>query len=44
VVVANDASWVLVMAKAEALENCGEKRDSVLLVKNHLGSRLLMAE
>ncbi len=34
----------VVMAKAEALEICGEKRDSVLLVKNHLESGLRVAE
>ncbi len=36
----NDAITLIdeigVMAKADALEICGEKRDSVLLVKNHL--------
>ena len=30
----------VVVAKAEALETCGEKRDSVLLVKNHLEAEL----
>ncbi len=30
----------VVVAKAEALEICGEKRDSVLLVKNHLEAEL----
>lgn len=30
----------VVVAKAEALETCGEKRDLVLLVKNHLESEL----